>query len=98
MVAFLDDLGEREHKQVIVLIPVIVPDRLRYRLLHNHLDAILSTALRGRDDVIVARVPLLLRSVSGRTAGASALTTCDVAARPSGRSPQRRGQTPPPGR
>ena len=70
VVAFIDDLRERQHKQVIVLIPVIIPDRLRYRLLHNHLDTILSTALRGRDDVIIARVPLLLRSARGRTTGA----------------------------
>ncbi len=68
LVAFIDALREREHKQVVVLIPVIIPDRLRYRLLHNHLDMILGTALRGRDDVIVARVPLLL-STSNKSTG-----------------------------
>lgn len=67
VVAFIDDLRESERKQVIVLIPVVIPDRLRYRLLHNHLDLILSTELRGRDDVIVARVPLRLRTASRLT-------------------------------
>jgi hypothetical protein len=59
VVAFIDDLREHHDKQIIVLIPVAIPGRLRYRLLHNHLDMILSTALRGRDDVIVARVPVI---------------------------------------
>lgn len=67
VVAFIDDLRERERKQVTVLIPVIIPDLLRYRRLHNHLDLILSTELRGRDDVIVARVPLRLRTASRLT-------------------------------
>lgn len=69
LVTFIDELREREHRRVIVLIPVITPDRLRYRLLHNHLDMILGTALRGREDVIVARVPLLLRTAGKRPDG-----------------------------
>jgi hypothetical protein len=38
-------------------------DRLRYRLLHNHLDIVLTMALRTRTDMVVARVgmPLQLR-------------------------------------
>lgn len=64
VVAFIDELRQRHDRQVIVLIPVIVPDRFRYRLLHNHIDAVLSAELRGRDDVIVARVPLPLRRAS----------------------------------
>jgi hypothetical protein len=43
-----------------VLIPVAMPGKLRYRLLHNHLELVLSRALRGRPDVIVARVPMPL--------------------------------------
>ena len=65
---YVNDLREHHDKQIIVLIPVIIPDRLRYRLLHNHLDMILSTALRGRDDVIVARVPVVLHSAGRRAA------------------------------
>lgn len=69
LVAFIDDLLDRHRdEQVIVLIPVVVPDRLRYRLLHNHLDAVLSAELRGRDDIVVARVPLPLHSAGRRSA------------------------------
>jgi len=41
-----------------VLIPVVLPDRLRYSFLHNHLDLVLTSALRTRADVVVARVPM----------------------------------------
>jgi len=34
--------------------------RERYRLLHNHLDLVLTRALRRRGDVVVARVPMPL--------------------------------------
>jgi hypothetical protein len=44
----------------MVLIPVAVPDRLRYRFLHNHFDVVLSRALRDRSDSITARVPMPL--------------------------------------
>ena len=57
IVEFIDELCL--HTQpVMVLIPVVVPDRLRYRILHNQVDVVLSAALRGRPDVVVARVPL----------------------------------------
>jgi hypothetical protein len=61
IVAFVDELV-KEHKdqQVIVLVPVVVPDRRRYLFLHNHIDAVLSNALRGRPDVVVAKVPTRL--------------------------------------
>jgi hypothetical protein len=39
---------------------VVVPDRRRYLFLHNHIDAVLSSALRGRPDVVVAKVPTRL--------------------------------------
>ena len=35
---------------------VVVPDRVRYRKLHNQIDVVLSTALSSRTDLIVARV------------------------------------------
>jgi amino acid transporter len=57
IVAFIDEV--REHHpddQIVVLIPVIRPDMLRYRLLHNQLDLVLSNALRSREDIVVARV------------------------------------------
>ncbi len=64
IVAFINDLRSRYHEQIVVLIPVVIPDRLRYRLLHNHLDAVLSAKLQGRDDIVVARVALPLRSAT----------------------------------
>jgi amino acid transporter len=61
IVGFIDDL-RREHPddQIVVLIPVIRPDKFRYRLLHNQIDLVLSSALRDRDDVVVARVSVPL--------------------------------------
>ncbi len=40
----------------MVLVPVAVPERLRYLFLHNHLEVVLDRALRGRTDVVIARV------------------------------------------
>jgi amino acid transporter len=70
IVRFID--GTREENpddQIVVLIPVIRPDKLRYRLLHNQLDIVLTQALRSREDVIVARVsvPLEPESAPERT-------------------------------
>jgi hypothetical protein len=65
ILAFVDQLTERHDEQVIVLIPVAVPDRLRYRSLHNHLDVALSSALRSRPDVVTARVPMPLHLADG---------------------------------
>jgi amino acid transporter len=47
-------------RQVIVIIPAIIPTKLRYRLLHNHLDYVLTRGLRDRTDVIMARVTVAL--------------------------------------
>jgi amino acid transporter len=60
ILAFLDQLRERRAEQIVVLIPVAIPDRLRYRFLHDHLDLILSAALRNRPDIVTARVPVPL--------------------------------------
>jgi hypothetical protein len=62
LVALVDDLRENDDRQVVVLIPVVVPDRLRYRLLHNQVDLALATELRRRPDVVVARVALPIRA------------------------------------
>jgi hypothetical protein len=61
IVAYVDRLRQRRGRRVFVLIPVAVPEKLRYRFLHNHLDLVLTRALRGRPDVVVARVPVPLR-------------------------------------
>jgi amino acid transporter len=70
IVRFIDGTRE-EHPddQIVVLIPVIRPDKLRYRLLHNQIDFVLTRALRSREDVIVARVsvPLEPEPASGPT-------------------------------
>jgi len=55
---FIDELREHYNEQIVVLIPVVLPDRLRYSFLHNHLDLVLTSALRTRADVVVARVPM----------------------------------------
>ncbi|HEY5023579.1 MAG TPA: APC family permease [Acidimicrobiales bacterium] len=60
IVDFIDEERRRRDDQVVVLIPVVVPLHLRYRVLHNHIEVLLSAALRTRTDVIVARVPMSL--------------------------------------
>jgi amino acid transporter len=60
MVALIDEQRARQDRQIVVLIPVVVPTRLRYRVLHNHVDRALSAELRHRTDVVVARVPIAL--------------------------------------
>ncbi|MBO0691510.1 MAG: APC family permease [Acidimicrobiaceae bacterium] len=54
---YIEDLQAEDPERVLlVLIPVIVPRRMRHRLLHNHLDVVLRRALRRRTDVVVGRV------------------------------------------
>ncbi|MGH9043610.1 MAG: APC family permease [Acidimicrobiales bacterium] len=60
IVAYIDEARESSDQQIVVLIPVFVPKHLRHRVLHNQIDHVLSAALRGRTDVVVARVPLEL--------------------------------------
>jgi amino acid transporter len=60
IVEYIDRLLLKGDRQLVVLIPVIEPRRIRYRLLHNHLDLALSAALRRRTDVVVARVRMPL--------------------------------------
>ncbi len=64
ILSFIDEVTAAGDKQVVVLIPVVVPDRVRYRLLHNQIDLVLSAALRSRPDVVVARVQLPLRELA----------------------------------
>ncbi len=61
IVAYIDEVRtEHPEYQIVVLIPVIRPDKWRYRLLHNQIDLVLSSALRSREDVVVARVSVPL--------------------------------------
>ncbi len=66
VVSFIDDLSRSCDDQIVVLIPVVVPDLLRHRLLHNHVDTVLSAALRTRTDIVVARVPIALGETADR--------------------------------
>ena len=81
--AFIDRLCQQHDKQIVVLIPVVLPDRLRYEFLHNHYDLVLSAALRGHPDVVCARVSMPLEP--GRWRGPSRLPVTRNAARPGGR-------------
>ncbi len=56
IVEYIDGLCRTRNKQVVVLIPVAIPEKLRYAVLHNHLDLVLSNALANRPGVVVARV------------------------------------------
>jgi hypothetical protein len=58
----VDQLRAESECQLVVLIPSVIPERLRYRLLHNQLDLALTSALRRRPDVVVARVPMPIGS------------------------------------
>ena len=62
ILGFVDELRSRRDRQVVVLIPVVIPEHLRHRLLHNQVDLALSAELHRRPDVVVARVPLPLVS------------------------------------
>ena len=67
ILGYIDRTCQTHTEQVVVLIPTIIPARLRYRLLHNHLDLVLSAALRSRPGVVVARVSMPLeRTPTGR--------------------------------
>jgi hypothetical protein len=68
IVAFIDGERARRDGPIVVLIPVVIPTRARYRLLHNHTEVLLSRALRYRTDLIVARVPMPVDISDGSTA------------------------------
>ncbi len=61
VVAFIDELRQHHDEQILLLIPVPPPDRPRYRLLHNHLDVVLTKAPQTRTDMVVARVGIPLQ-------------------------------------
>ena len=71
IVGFIDDTrAAHPDDQIVVLIPVIRPEKLRYRILHNQIDVVLSSALRDRSDIVVARVTVPLAPETPATAGA----------------------------
>jgi amino acid transporter len=69
LVEFIDGRRQAHQHQIVVLIPYVVPDRIRYRILHNQIDLVLSSALRSRTDLVVARVRLPVEVHDGPEAG-----------------------------
>ena len=67
IVDFIDQELARDDRQIVVLIPMVVPRRWRYRLLHNQLDLVLSAALSKHANVVVARVRMPLDVPSRRS-------------------------------
>ncbi len=61
LVGYIDSLHPSPRRKVVVMIPVVVPHRFWHTMLHNHLDRGLTQALAHRHDVVVARIPLLLK-------------------------------------
>jgi len=76
ILAFIDQLREQRAEQIMVLIPVAVPDRLRYRFLHNHFELVLTRALRNRPDIVTALAPL--RFHVSRAARARRIPNCSL--------------------
>ena len=65
IVRFINAFEHREHDydHIIVLIPVIQPDRWYQRVLHNQLDLVLSSALRDRPELAVTRLPVTMEQL-----------------------------------
>ena len=61
---YIRELCHTRDEQVVVLIPVAIPTKLRYSLLHNHLDLVLSNALKSQPDVVVARVGMRFDAIT----------------------------------
>ncbi len=75
---FIDELRERTDDQIVVLIPVVIPEKLRYRFLHNQIDVALSASLRSRPDVVVARVNTTLSALEEEAAVAPEVDAEDL--------------------
>ena len=54
---------EGEYDHIVVLIPLIRPDRWWQRALHNQLDLVLSAALNDRPELTVARLPVTVEQL-----------------------------------
>jgi amino acid transporter len=68
IVGLVDELVNESRCMLVVLVPVVHPDRVRYRLLHNHLDLVLVSALRTREDVVVTKVPMAVHTLDAEGA------------------------------
>ena len=66
---FIDRMRNRTTDQIVVLIPVVIPEKLRYRFLHNQIDLALSASLRSRTDIVVARVSMPLSVLEAEPSG-----------------------------
>ncbi len=64
---FINAFEHREHDydHIIVLIPVIQPDKWYQRVFHNQLDLVLSSALRDRPELAVTRLPVTMKQLRG---------------------------------
>lgn len=62
IVDYIDQIRENTDNQIVVMIPVMVADKARFKILHNHIDMLLSAALNGRSDITVARIKYVLES------------------------------------
>ena len=62
---FINAFEHRNHgyDHIVVLIPVIQPDRWYQRAFHNQLDLVLSSALRDRPELAVARLPVTMKQL-----------------------------------
>jgi amino acid transporter len=70
--AYIDELRGSTDSRIVVLIPVVVPDKLRFRFLHNQIDVALSASLHARTDIVVARVTMPLREIESASPGVPA--------------------------
>ena len=67
----IDNLSQTRDEQIVVLIPDILPSKSRYALLHNHIDFVLSSALRQRDDIVIARCRVSIAELAESTTSRS---------------------------
>ena len=60
LLRYIESLKPSAGHRVVVLIPVVLPRYFWHRPLQNHVDLVLSAALRRSPHVVVARLPLVL--------------------------------------
>jgi amino acid transporter len=61
LLRYIGSLKPSASHRVVVLIPVVLPRHFWHQALHNHLELVLTAALRRRRNVVVARLTLPLR-------------------------------------
>lgn len=62
IVDYIDEMRKTTDNQIVVMIPVMVADKARFKILHNHIDMLLSAALSGHSDITVARIKYVLEA------------------------------------